>query len=485
MSKRNSLLVLTAITFVWALAATGSLAYAAWRGWLFPAEQKQPKEEEQAHAKKERIYLSKQARDNLRLIVEPVATTTYWRKILVPGSVVERPGTSDRGVTAPVAGVVTRVAALPGKTVRPGDELFTLRLTSESLQNSQLELYKTARELEINQKERDRLAKLAQEGTVAVAKVLELDYQKARLNAVAEAHIQDLKVRRLSDEQIRGIEKGSFVTQLVVRVPAPQAASVASLPLPDSLPLPAAPEYEVQDLKVSLGGSVQAGQTLAYLADHRLLYVEGRALRQEGPLVARAARDGWVVEIDFGEDAGGTPQPSSPAQGALSAGTGNGDQEEAPWPPFRDPLTIQYLGSTMDPTGLTFPFYVTLKNQLRQVIHDGKAHRIWRFRPGQRALLKVPVEQMPGVFVLPLEAVVREGPDAYVFRWNGGEKGEMVLDRVPVHVRYEDNERVVIANDGSIATGNYLAHNAAAVLNRVLKAAAGGAAADPHAGHSH
>ncbi len=98
MSKRNTLAVLTAVAFVWALAATGSLAYAAWRGWLFPAEQKQPREEEHAHEKKERIYLSKQARDNLGLVVEPVATTTYWRKIPVPGSVVERPGKSDRGV---------------------------------------------------------------------------------------------------------------------------------------------------------------------------------------------------------------------------------------------------------------------------------------------------------------------------------------------------------------------------------------------------
>jgi hypothetical protein len=241
----------------------------------------------------------------------------------------------------------------------------------------------------------------------------------------------------------------------------------------------------VQELKVNLGDSVQAGQTMAYLADHRVLYVEGRALRQEGPLVARAARDGLAVEVDFGEDAGGAQEPSGPAQGAQFVGTSTGDKDAAPWPPFRDPLTIQHLGATMDPTGLTFPFYVSLTNQVRQVTHNGKTHRVWRFRPGQRALLKVSVEQMPGVFVLPLDAVVREGPDTYVFRWNGTAEGDMILDRVPVHVRYEDNERVVIANDGSIVSGNYIAQGAAAALNRVLKAKAGGGGADPHAGHSH
>ena len=45
----------------------------------------------------------------------------------------------------------------------------------------------------------------------------------------------------------------------------------------------------------------------------------------------------------------------------------------------------------------------------------------------------------------------------------------------------------VIANDGSITPGNYVARNAAAALNRALKAKAEGAGghSHDHAGHSH
>jgi hypothetical protein len=49
----------------------------------------------------------------------------------------------------------------------------------------------------------------------------------------------------------------------------------------------------------------------------------------------------------------------------------------------------------------------------------------------------------------------------------------------------EDHERVVIANDGSIAPGNAIAQNAAAALHRALKAQAGGAAEGGHHHHHH
>src|SRR5579884_4045211 len=85
------------------------------------------------HADKDRVRITPQARANLRLDVRPVQPQTYWRTIRVPGVVVERRGQSDRGVTAPIAGVVKHVHAVPGDTVRPGTELFVLGLTSEYL----------------------------------------------------------------------------------------------------------------------------------------------------------------------------------------------------------------------------------------------------------------------------------------------------------------------------------------------------------------
>jgi hypothetical protein len=76
--------------------------------------------------------------------------------------------------------------------------------------------------------------------------------------------------------------------------------------------------------------------------------------------------------------------------------------------------------------------------------------------------------------------VVREGPEAYVFRQNGD-----VFDRVSARLVYEDRSQVVLASDGSVAPGMFLATNGAAALNRVLKAqrSEGGQTSDH--GHAH
>ena len=52
-----------------------------------------------------------------------------------------------------------------------------------------------------------------------------------------------------------------------------------------------------------------------------------------------------------------------------------------------------------------------------------------------------------------------------MFRQNGD-----LFKQIPVHVLHEDRRQIVIANDGSITPGSYLAQSAAASLNRVLKA---------------
>ncbi len=76
----------------------------------------------------------------------------------------------------------------------------------------------------------------------------------------------------------------------------------------------------------------------------------------------------------------------------------------------------------------------------------------------------------------PAAALVREGPEAYVFRQNGD-----LFNRVFVHVLHEDRLNVVLSNDGSVAPGFYLAQGSAASLNRVLKAqAASGVRVDVH-----
>jgi hypothetical protein len=74
---------------------------------------------------------------------------------------------------------------------------------------------------------------------------------------------------------------------------------------------------------------------------------------------------------------------------------------------------------------------------------------------------------MKDVIVLPIGAVVREGPEAYAFRQNGD-----LFDRRSVHVIHEDRSNVVLAHDESVGPGMYLAQSAAASLNRILKSQA-------------
>src|SRR5262245_11979215 len=63
------------------------------------------------------VRLTAQARQNMELVVQPITTTTYWRAIEVPGVIIDRPGVSDRGVIAPITGVVTQILSHPGETV--------------------------------------------------------------------------------------------------------------------------------------------------------------------------------------------------------------------------------------------------------------------------------------------------------------------------------------------------------------------------------
>ena len=129
----------------------------------------------------------------------------------------------------------------------------------------------------------------------------------------------------------------------------------------------------------------------------------------------------------------------------------------------------------------TLPFYSRLRNVLVRDEKDAEGKRFisWKYRLGQRLRVFVPVEVWEQQFVLPNEAVVREGADYFVFRENGDD-----FEQVPVHVKYRDSRSSVIANDGSIFPGDVIARRAAHQMQMAIKNAAGGGV-DPHAGHNH
>jgi len=403
------------------------------------------------------LKLSPQARKNLGLVAKAAKPQSFWRSIQIPGVIVDRPGRSDRGVTSPAVGAVVQVHAFPGDTVKPGDRLFTLRLFSEYLQNTQSELFKTTRETQLVKEQKARLAEAAKSGAIPESRIIELDNQIRRQGAAIQAYRQDLLTRGLNPDQIDAVTEGKFVSTIEVTAPPPVAAANRAqeveqtvLQLIDDRGEGLA--YEVQELKVELGQQVQAGQLLSVLANHHSLYLEGHAFKQEAPFLEQAARNGWPIQVEFAED----------------------DREH--WPAMEQSFQIRHLGNSIDPASRTFDFFVPLTNQSRGYEKEGQTFIVWRFRPGQRVRLHIPVDELKDVLVLPSAAVVREGPEAYVFRQNGD-----LFNRIAVQVMHEDRLNVVLANDGSVTPGLYLAQNAAASLNRVLKAqAASGLRADVH-----
>lgn len=472
--------LVTTVVVVGALGAGGYAAYRTQDQWVphvFPGK---PAAKSGGHdhghddhdhaghdhgARDDRVTLSEQAQRNLGLDVDQLAPQEYWRTIMIPGIVVDRPGESDRGVTSRVAGVVTAISARPGDTIKAGQPLFTLQLASEFLQGAQADLAKTAKEIEFAVAERDRVANLVKQGTTPEAELIKQQNAVARLNTQLEAGRRQLQVFGLTPAQVDQVQQGKVVTETTVVAPGrpmqpvPDPKASAGTPVVELL-------YELQELKVSLGEQVQAGQALAILSNHQWLLVEGHAFKSEADALAAAAEHKTPIRAEFTDEAPGA------------------------WP-ARGPLTVHHLSNQVDPAARTFSFYLPLDNQSRAFERDGKTYYVWRYRPGQRVRLRVPVEKLVTFapdgttevrpFVLPAGAVVREGAEAYVFVQNGD-----VFVRKPVRVLYEDRKEVVVANDGSVSEADFVVKNQAAAINRALKAAAaGGGGGDPHAGHSH
>ncbi|MBL9164666.1 MAG: HlyD family efflux transporter periplasmic adaptor subunit [Planctomycetaceae bacterium] len=437
------------------------LAISAVVAWQFRAEEESVKVADAtpspaaplAGANASPIRLSRQARENLGLVAKPLEAKEFWRTIELQGVIVDRPGISDQGVVSPVTGVVTSINRFPGDSVQPGTPLFTIRLTSESLHASQMELFKATEEIAIAKRKLERLSEAAKSGALPGSRIIDIENEIERLNVAVTAYQQDLQARGLTEEDIAAAAGGRFVTETVVRTPS----RTGTLSLDDT---PRSPGeivrplmFEIQTLKVDLGQQVDAGQVLAELADHSELFVEGRAFKDDVPLIQQAAKNGSNVEVDFGIE-GQTDWSAPPAA-----------------------LPIHHVASSADPDTRTYAFYLTLENQSQTYeTPDGTVRTLWRFRPGGRMRLRVPVERMENVFIVPKEAVVQEGPDAFLFRQNGD-----LFERKPVHLLYEDRLYSVIANDGSVPPGVYVAQNGAASLNRILKAqSASGVPANVH-----
>jgi multidrug efflux pump subunit AcrA (membrane-fusion protein) len=399
------------------------------------------------HVEAETVKLSRTAQENVGLRLATLELRPFERTISVPAMIVERPGRSNIQVAAPLTGVITRVWPLQGETVAPGQPLFDLRLTHEEVVDAQAEYLKTAEELDVVQREIDRLEKVAAEGVISGKTLLERKYERQKLQAAQRSQRQRLLLHGLTEKQTDDIlANRTLLSKITVAAPEQEADDAAGEDLSCVL--------QIEDLKVENGQHVKAGDPLCVLANHCKLYIQGKAFEQDAPALNNAVENDWRLTAVIDSD---------------------GQQRQT----VTD-LRPLYMANRIEPESRAFLFYVLLPNQLvRDGETDGHRFSAWRFKPGQRVVLLVPVERWQNRIVLPAAAVVRDGAESYVFEKNDGH-----FDRCSVRVEYRDEFSVVIANDGALEPGKQVVVAGAYLLHQAMKNKSGGAP-DPHAGHNH
>ncbi|MGE3316398.1 MAG: efflux RND transporter periplasmic adaptor subunit, partial [Planctomycetaceae bacterium] len=360
-----------------------------------------------AHDDPDSIELSEQARRNINLHVGPVELSTFERSMTVPGMVVERPGRTKIHVATPLTGVVTNVRPIQGEAILPGTLLFKIRLTHEDLVDTQTRFLQTLEELDVENREIARLEKLT-EGVVAGKVVLERQYARQKLEALLNAQRQALILHGLSEPQVETIRtERRLLRELQVFAPTSDENAdefkLTTNPLQQiSYIADGEPQkkrevapYVVQELNVHKGQAVQAGDSLCVLADFSELYIEGSAFEQDSRPLVEAANRGWNVSA------------------RIEAGRGKTDSV--------DRLRVIYMSNEIDKDSRALHFYVALPNEIVRDATTADEHRFidWKFRPGQRLQVRVPVEELPERIVVPIAAVAADGPEFFVFQENG------------------------------------------------------------------
>ncbi len=398
------------------------------------------------HDEASSIELSANGLKNIGFEPFEVQTSDFEKKLALPAIVAERAGRSRIHITASITGIVTEIYAVEGQGVEANSPLFELRITNEAMVAAQRNFLLTAENINVVDKELARLQSMP-EGVIAGRRLIEQEYEKQKLEASLIAERQALVVHGLTEKQVENI----LTTRQLLRtitISAPNHVHKDDGCEGEHL-------FHVQKLPVSQGQQVETGQDLAVLADHCELYIEGRAFEDDAAKLREAAKRDWNV------------------QGTLLVGDKQKEVVEG--------LKLLYLSDHVDPDSRAFKFYLRLPNEivLDQETTPGQRFIEWRFKPGQRMELRVPVERWEKQLVLPIEALVDESAEAYVYRQNGDH-----FDRVSVHVEHRDRDAVVVANNGSLFPGDVIAGRGAYQMHLALKNKAGGGV-DPHAGHTH
>ncbi len=393
------------------------------------------------------LEMSEQAQKNVGLQLVTVEAQDFDRTINLPAMVKTRPGRTEINVSAPMTGIVTRIYPIRGEAVTAGQPLFDLRLTHEDLVDTQSAFLETIEQLDVIKREVARLDEVTSSGAIAGKRLLERQYEQQQAEARLRAQQQAMILHGITEDQVDAIKTTRRLFQEMT-VFAPQPVETSKDGTDEHL-------LQVSDVKVATGQHVQAGDLLCVLSDHAVLYIEGQGFEEDSGELNEAANAG------------------SPITAVIDA-NGKG-------PHTVSDLRILYLENEVELESRALRFYMRLPNELVRNEQTEDGHRFigWRFKPGQRVQLRVPVERWKNRLVVPVDAVVEEGADRFVFQQNGRR-----FDRKPVVVEYRDQRWAVLGNDGGLFPGDVVVASGAYQMHLTMKNKAGGGV-DPHAGHNH
>jgi membrane fusion protein, heavy metal efflux system len=399
------------------------------------------------HSDVNSLEISASARKNLGLTEEylqAIELKDYQQSIAIPSIIVERPGRTRTSVSAGMTGIVTHVHATTGQAVKTGDLILEMQLTHEDLVTAQKDFLQSLGDRDVEMKEIARIEEIANSGAISSKTLLERQYSRDKLDSLLRSQRESLRLHGLTEPQIETIvQDRRLLTEIRVFAPNSDGSSKDDVRL-----------LVLQELLVRKGQSVMAGETLCTLGDYDELLVEGQAFETDIAQITAAKLAGRSVS-------------------AMISAVGKVDK--------LDNLALSWVSNEVDPATRTLKFYVSLKNEIVEdkLSPGGERYISWKYRVGQRLEIGVPVAEWKEQIVLPVDAVVREGIDSFVFQENGDH-----FDRVPVHEKFRDQTNVVIDNDGALFPGDVVALRGAYQMQMALKSKAG-SAIDPHAGHSH
>ncbi len=488
MTFKQNRAVAVAIVFIAVLAGVaGGILIGASDRWPLTVEAPQDDagdRQQQADDHADVVQLSKKAYKSLGIKLQQIALTDYYRNWRIPAQVIEKLGHSDHALSAPVTGIVSRVHVFPGQAVRTGDPLFDLQVNDEPLTTAQVSLLETVARLETLAAEIKRLGPLVEMGTVIGRKKLELLYERKELETKRDSRIQELSLRGLNREQVmRIVNDRQLVRELTVSMPtqladnevpsaaAPQSSDAAAQRQPLTREsIGDGWDYTVERLRVFPGKTVRRGDDLCHLAFHTTLFIAGYAFENEVDRLTAHSKNGLPVVAEFGS-----------RENLL----------------VRDNLRILLIDNQVDESTQTFSFYVPIRNEVLSDTKDelGNIYRSWRFKPGQRAHVVVPIEQLKNKITLPLSAIAQLETEAVVFRVvdkkrqaaHGHSHANTYIEFEPISVQilHQDAKSAAIATSGSLRVNDWVANTNAYQLYLALQLQSGQGGGGHDHGHDH